>query len=102
MKASCKAFLGEQFGGDEDIVKEIYEEYTASAREKTEELAAVTAKEDWEAVDRVAHTLKGNALVAGDQETADVAIAMRGASILKDRAQADELVARLRALVAEL
>lgn len=102
MKESCRAFLNDQFGGDEDIVKEIYAEYTASAKEKTEELAAVTAQEDWEAMDRVAHTLKGNALVAGDQETADVAIAMRGASKLQDRAQADELVARLRALVAGL
>ena len=34
MKECCKAYLNEQFGGDEDVIGEIYSEYVTSAKEK--------------------------------------------------------------------
>lgn len=102
MKESCRQFLKEQFDGDMATVEEIYNEYVESAREKTGEMAAAVAAEEWELLDRIAHTVKGNALMAGDNDTAESAIALRGAAKLKDHAQADALVARIRELVAEL
>ena len=102
MKESCRQFLAEQFGGDQDTVEEIYAEYVASAREKVDELTAAVAAGEGENLDRLAHTLKGNALIAGDNDTVEAAIAMRGAAKLKDRAQADSLTARIKGLVAEL
>ena len=102
MKESCRQFLKEQFDGDMATVEEIYGEYVESAREKTGEMAAAVAAEEWELLDRIAHTVKGNALMAGDNDTAESAIALRGAAKLKDRAKADALVARIRELVAEL
>lgn len=102
MKPCCKAFLSEQFGGDEDIVAEIYAEYVTSLHAKAQEAADRLAAADWQRLDETAHTIKGNALVAGDTETADAAIALRGASKLGDSAKAGELVARIRELAAQL
>ena len=101
MKECCKKYLIEQFG-DDDIIGEIYGEYASSAIEKTGEATAALAAEDWASLDRVAHTLKGNALASGDTEMADTAIALRKASALKDSAEAASLIAKLDALSKEL
>ena len=63
MKECCRKYLDEQFG-DDDVVKEIYDEYASSAHEKIAEAGAALAAGDWTTLDRVAHTLKGNALAA--------------------------------------
>lgn len=102
MKESCRQFLVEQFDGDMGIVEEIYGEYVGAAREKIEEMTTAAAAEEWDLLDRIAHTVKGNALMAGDNDTAESAIALRGAARLKDRAKADALIARIKELVAEL
>ena len=102
MKECCKKYLNEQFGGDDDIIGEIYGEYASSAIEKIGEATATLAAEDWTSLDRVAHTLKGNALAAGDTEMADTAIALRKAVALKDSAEAAALIAKLDALSKEL
>lgn len=102
MKACCKAYLDEQFGGDADVIGEIYGEYVASVAEKLAEATAARAANDWERLDRIAHTVKGNALAAGDAQMAETAIALRKATALKDAAEADRLVARLGELQKEL
>lgn len=102
MKPCCKAFLNEQFGGDEEIVAEIYAEYVSSLHAKAKEAAERLAAGDWTRLDESAHTIKGNALVAGDTETADAAIALRGAAKLGDIPRAGELVARINELAAQL
>lgn len=102
MKESCRQYLNEQFGGDTAIVGEIYDEYVSSTREKTTEAAAALAAEEWTPLDRIAHTLKGNALAAGDTDMAETAIALRQAVALKDSAEAASLVAKLDALSKEL
>lgn len=95
MKECCKKYLDEQFGGDEEVVGEIYAEYVSSMGEKSGELERAFAAKDWVAVDRAAHAVKGNALAVGDQDVADAAIALRGAAKLGDEAQAGQLVAKL-------
>lgn len=102
MKECCRQYLNEQFGGDAAIMDEIYNEYASSTHEKIREAAATLAAEEWTPLDRVAHTLKGNALAAGDTEMGETAIALRKAVALKDSAEAAALIAKLDALSKEL
>ena len=102
MKECCRVYLDEQFGGDADVIGEIYNEYVSSVGEKLGDADAARAAEDWERLDRVAHTIKGNALAAGDGAMAEIAIALRKASALKNGAEADSLISRLRELQKEL
>ena len=101
MKECCRKYLDEQFGDDE-IVKEIYNEYVASAHEKIAEAGATLAAGDWAQLDKVAHTVKGNALAAGDEAMAQTAISLRKAAALKDSAESTTLLERMKALEAEL
>ena len=98
MKECCKAYLDEQFGGDADIVAEIYGEYVSSVNEKIGEADASLAASDWARLDKVAHTIKGNALAAGDTEVADTAIELRKAAALSDVALSSTLVEKIREL----
>lgn len=102
MKECCRKYLDEQFGGDADVVNEIYGEYVASAQQKAAEAKTALAEQAWEPLDRIAHTLKGNALAAGDQETADAAIALRNAAKLQASEEAAGLIARIAQIVAAL
>ena len=98
MKECCRKYLDEQFGGDADVMGEIYSEYVSSVGVKLAEADTALAAGDWSLLDRVAHTVKGNALAAGDTEMAETAIALRKASALADSAEAASLVAKLREL----
>lgn len=102
MKECCATYLNEQFGGDADVVNEIYAEYASSAKEKTGEAETALAAGQWEALDKIAHTIKGNALAAGDNETAEVGIALRQAAKLHDAGESGRLIARLKDLTAAL
>ena len=102
MKECCRQYLDEQFGGDADIVNEIYNEYVSSMNTKVAEAEARFAEKNWEQLDRVAHAVKGNSLAAGDQEVANVAIALRNAAKLQDEAESGELVGKLRGFLASL
>ena len=102
MKDCCRIYLDEQFGGDADVIGEIYNEYVSSVGEKLDDAASARAANEWERLDRVAHTIKGNALAAGDNAMAETAIALRKASALKDASEADALISRLRELQKEL
>ena len=98
MKECCKTYLDEQFGGDADVTAEIYGEYVSSIGEKIGESESALAASDWSRLDKVAHTVKGNALAAGDTETADTAIALRKAAALADAALAAPLVEKIKEL----
>ena len=102
MKECCRIYLDEQFGGDADVIGEIYGEYVSSLKEKLGEADAARAAAEWDRLDKVAHTIKGNALATGDNAMAETAIALRKASALKDATEADSLIARLRELEKEL
>ena len=102
MKESCKKYLNEQFGDDAEVVDAIYAEYVASIGAKTAEADAALAEGAWDKLDKVAHTVKGNSLAAGDQQMADVAIALRNSAKLQDRDQAARLIADIRVLAEQL
>ena len=98
MKECCKTYLNEQFGDDADVVNEIYGEYVSSVRVKIMEATTALTGSAWQQLDRVAHTVKGNALAAGDNEMADAAIQLRRVAQLQDTAQAGELIGRMQKL----
>lgn len=102
MKECCVAYLSEQFGNNAELVKEIYDEYASSMRVKVREAENALAAGEWTQLDRVAHTIKGNALTAGDNEMAQVAIELRSTSQLHDHEQSAALIARLRGLEEQL
>ena len=87
----------EQFG-DEDVVNEIYSEYVKSLQEKLPELEAALAAENWTALDPLAHAVKGNALATGDTDMANVAIELRIAAKMSEKATATALMAKVREL----
>ena len=95
MKQCCKDYLMEQFG-DEDVVNEIYAEYAKSIREKMPEFEAALAAENWPTLDSLAHAVKGNALATGDNEVADVAIALRIAAKMSEKENAASLFEKLK------
>ena len=102
MKDCCRQYMQAQFGDDEETVAAIYDEYKSSAAEKIAEALAALAARNWNAVDRIAHTLKGNALAVGDAEMADTAIELRKSASLCDEAASAALVEKLRMLEAGL
>ena len=98
MKASCEKFLAEQFGNDEEIMREIYDEYVRSIGEKKGELKEAIDAADWQRVDKLAHTVKGNALSAGDEDIAFLAIELRKTSALGDAETSRSLLAKIEEL----
>ena len=102
MKECCRKYLTEQFGGDAEVVDAIYAEYVSSIGAKMAEADVALNAGAWDALDRAAHTVKGNALAAGDTQMAEAAIALRNAAKLQERDQAGQLIADLRALAEQL
>lgn len=101
MKQCCKDYLMEQFG-DEDVVNEIYAEYVTSIQEKLPEIEAALAAENWTALDSLAHAVKGNSLATGDNAVADVAISMRSAAKMSDKAVAQSLFDKMKELTKDI
>ena len=91
----------EQFG-DEEVVKEIYAEYAKSVQEKLPELEGALTAENWSALDQLAHALKGNALASGDPDTANVAISLRVAAKMSEKANARALLDKLQELAKDI
>ena len=102
MKECCRTYLNEQLGDDAEAVDAIYAEYVTSIGAKMNEADAALAADAWDTLDRVAHTVKGNSLAVGDQQMADVAIALRSAAKLQERDQTAQLIADMKALAEQL
>lgn len=95
MKDSIRKWLTEQFGSETELIADVYAEYVSATGAKMTELAAAFAARDWDKVDHVAHTLKGNALMTGDADFAEAAIGLRTAAKAADAAAAEAAIARL-------
>ena len=102
MKECCEKYLNEQIGNDAEVVNAIYAEYVSSVNAKAAEADAALAAGAWDALDKVAHTIKGNSLAVGDQQMANTAIELRNAAKLQDRDQAGRLIADMRVLEKQL
>ena len=91
----------EQFG-DTSVVNEIYEEYAKSMSEKITEGEAALNSEDWTELEHMAHAVKGNALAVGDNDVANLAIALRNAAKLTDKNESSLLMEKLKELAKEI
>lgn len=80
MKQSCEVWLKSQLGDDRETIEAVYAEYVATLADLRRELSAARASGDPEALDRVLHTVKGTAAMAGDSELSARAQAARGKS----------------------
>ena len=101
MKQCCKDYLMEQFG-DEEVVNEIYSEYSKSVQEKLPELEAALTAENWSVLDQLAHALKGNALATGDTDTANTAVSLRIAAKMAEKDTSRALLDKLNELAKEI
>ena len=97
MKECCREYLMNQFG-DEDVSNEIYNEYASSISAKIAEAKSALSAGEWQLLDRVAHTIKGNSLAAGDVEMSEPAIELRKASALKDADGSAALISKIEEL----
>lgn len=69
MKDCIRQWMGEQMADFDDTIREqLYQEYVTTAKRLVGEISAI---------DAAAHTLKGNAMMIGDQPMAEAAIALR-------------------------
>ena len=102
MKECCRNYLNEQFGGDADTVESVYALYVESVGEKLAEAKAALSDGDWTKLDIAAHTLKGNALAAGDQPLAEVAISLRNTANLQETESSAQLISQIEELSSEL
>lgn len=98
MKAEVKAWLNEQFQGDEGIIATVWSEYLRSMQEKIGAARLALVAADFVELDRFAHTMKGDALIVGDHPMADAAIALRNASKASDPIAASQAIDSLIAL----
>ena len=102
MKECCRNYLNEQFGGDADTIETVYALYVESVGEKLAEAKDALAGGDWTKLDAAAHTLKGNALAAGDNPLAEVAITLRNAAKLQAIEHSAQLISQIEKLQSEL
>jgi len=100
MKDCVKNWLTGQFGDDEATITEIFAEYVRSTEEQLGAADRAFAAQDFPGLDRIAHTLKGNALMIGDQESADAAIALRDTAKASSVEGCQAAIARVREVFA--
>ena len=95
MKTSCEEWLKAQFGDDRETIEAVYAEYVETVAGLRRELAEVRASGDAAALDRVLHTIKGTAAMAGDAELSEKAQASRAAAEAASLDAIDALMAAL-------
>lgn len=99
MTSEIKAWLDEQFQGDEATIAIVWDEYLRSVKGNVEKAREALKASDYAGLDRLAHTLKGDALLVGDHPMAEAAIALRDASKASDGPAAAQAVERLAAIL---
>lgn len=88
MKKCCEDWLTSQFGDDRETVEAVYAEYVETLADLARQFATVRQGGDAAALDRVLHTVKGSAAMAGDMELSDLAQRARtDASLLDELAR---------------
>lgn len=77
MKKSCEDWLKSQMGDDVDLIREIYTEYVTTAKGLIQQITDLPCEYDPALLDRLLHTLKGTAAMAGDSALSSLAAAAR-------------------------
>lgn len=101
MKENARRWMAEQFADDADTIAMVWNEYLTETAAKIDAARAALAAEDYPLLDRLAHTLKGNALMVGDQELALAAVALRDAAKASDSDGCDTCIGNIAVLDGE-
>lgn len=101
MKACVLDWMKSQMpDSGEEIFEQIYSEYKTTATTLLQKWKdALASNADEKTVDAIAHTLKGNAAMVGDQEISQLAQSWREAVKIKDLQRSDEILRKLEELV---
>ena len=76
MKDMIYAYLKEQVGtDDETLLDSLYEEYCSTIETKIANLKSAIENNDFEALRQLAHALKGDSAIVGDQPMREHALA---------------------------
>ena len=78
MKKCCEDWLRAQFGDDRETIEAIYAEYVETLSDLRGRLAVARQGRDAAELDRILHTIKGSAAMAGDMELSALAQRARG------------------------
>lgn len=98
MKEDARQWLKEQFGDDAEMTAAVWNEYLSASTSKITEARAALAAGDYPLLDRIAHTIKGNALMVGDQQSATAGLALRDAAKASDPVAAAKAIDSIDAL----
>ena len=101
MKEICREYLAEQIG-DESVSAQIYANYARLSAERLASAVRELDSGDWEALERTAHTMKGDGISVGDAETAIAAAELRDAAKRHDAASCSSLMNKLRTEISAL
>ena len=98
MKEECVKYLMEQLG-DEAYVKDVYEEYVKSLKEKLVEVKIHFGTKNWKNLDMAAHAVKGNALSVNDLEMVETAIELRRVAVLENEEKTEAQIRKFEELI---
>lgn len=101
MEDGIRQWMASQFGDDAETIALVWNEYLADTAKRLAAARAALTAGDFTELDRVAHTLKGNALNVGDRRMMEAALALREASQTANGSLAEGLLARMTLLDAE-
>ena len=102
MKAMIRDWLKQQFGDDESLICELYSQYRIDMEAGLQALKEIYTMEDDMKLREKTHAMKGMALIVGDQETANVLVALQHACEVKERDTQEGLIEKLDALIAAM
>jgi len=102
MKDTIRNWLTEQFGADEALFAELYQQYSADMKARAAGLDALLAAGDAAALGEEGHAMKGMALQMGDTELSEPCMALQNVGRAGDVDGCAALVKKISAAVAAL
>ena len=91
-----KTYLAEEFGMDGDDIKEMTDIFFESIDSILSELDTNLASENFDALSKLGHTVKGSAANIGAAKTSEIGRELQDAAKLTDAAKCAKLVASLK------
>ena len=102
MKACVKKWLADQVGDDEALLQTLYDDYRGTLAKQLAQARTDMAANDFAALDRTAHAMKGATLTVGDEEMLQAVLALRDAAKASDLTGAVTASVQLETLIAQL
>jgi len=102
MKDSIRNWLTEQFGADDALLTELYDQYAQEMKASAAEIETLLAASDVAALGERGHAMKGMALQIGDADLSDPCKRLQDAGRAGNLSDCAALVPQICAAVAAL